>query len=351
MRVGWRLRRLVLAAALALVATFPAQARLGRAQSASPWRVLLTSPQVEHPRGLAIDARGPASTPKWMYTADTNTRQIVKVGTGGTVLKRWFYTTVLRYRARVSLAVDRRGNVWVADGGTGRILKYTSEGRLLARWNGFPGLTAIAIGRGGAIDVAQYGPRRVTQLSPAGRVLRRWDVARLWRGGSAGFPTGIAFTAGSRMMLSTTCDQAFNCAGGIKKLGLGHDWVDVLLAIPPIRTQPPIDPGRVGIPHSQLGTVLGPRDQCSHRFVTLQSLATDSRGQLYVAGLLWPREDASPAMAVAVGPGDPGCTHDGIGPAWTRWPLPGTAPVYGLAVGPNDALFVIQRDTVYTLRP
>lgn len=350
MRFGWRARRVALAAALALVATFPAQTRLGRAQGTAPWRVLLTSPKVEHPRGLAIDARGPASTPKWMYTADTNTREIVKFGTGGTVLKRWFYTTALQYRARVSLAVDARGNVWVADGGTGRISKYTSEGRLLARWGGFPGLSAIAIDRQGNVDVAQFAARRVTKLSPGGRVQRRWNVARLWRGKSAGFPTGIAFTTGGRMMISTTCDQAFNCAGAIRALGLGHDWVDVLLAIPPIRTQPPIDPGRVGIPHSQLGTVLGPRDQCNHRFVTLQSLATDTRGQLYVAGLLWPREDVAPAMAVAVGPGDPGCTHDGIGPAWTRWPLPGSDAVNGLAVAPDGELFVIQGDTVYTLR-
>lgn len=53
---------------------------------------------------------------------------------------------------------------------------------------------------------------------------------------------------------------------------------------------------------------------------------------LYVAGLLWPRDQPAPSFVVGLGPGQPGCTQDGISPPWMRWPLLFQDPVHGVSL-------------------
>ncbi len=69
------------------------------------------------------------------------------------------------------VAVDGDGNIWVADTGTGRVVKYGPNGSLIQAFGGMgsgPGqfleLTAIEIGPSGDIFVADSGNRRVQRF-------------------------------------------------------------------------------------------------------------------------------------------------------------------------------------------
>ncbi len=91
-------------------------------------------------------------------------------------------------------------DAYVADAGNNRILVFGPEGRLLARWGAeggggaagsgsgaFSHPEAIAVDRAGDIDVADTGNDRVVKLDPAGNAIGVW-------GGSAGHfhsPDGI----------------------------------------------------------------------------------------------------------------------------------------------------------------
>ncbi|MDO8615317.1 MAG: NHL repeat-containing protein [Dehalococcoidia bacterium] len=69
------------------------------------------------------------------------------------------------------LSVDADGNVWVADTGTGRVVKYGPDGSLIQPFGGmgsgpgqFKELTSIEIAPGGDIFVADSGNRRVQRF-------------------------------------------------------------------------------------------------------------------------------------------------------------------------------------------
>lgn len=78
-----------------------------------------------------------------------------------------------------SVAVDARGNVYVAEVGRDRILKFSTAGQFLTEWGGpgrQPGQFAspgdIAIDEQGNIDVLDAGNSRIQTFSPIGAVLR-----------------------------------------------------------------------------------------------------------------------------------------------------------------------------------
>ena len=82
-------------------------------------------------------------------------------------------------------------------------------------------------------------------------------------------------------------------------------------------------------------------------------------GRVFVAGVLWPRTSDHPFLAVGLGPGDPGCTHDGIGPDWTVWPVPdqinrvqnphGSDAIHGLAVDDSGTVYIAQGNKIMKL--
>jgi hypothetical protein len=81
------------------------------------WQDFLTAPIVQRPTGIAIDLRGAKHAAQWGYVADAGTGRIVKFGTGGRVLRSWHYAPPGH---RAVLTVGGSGNLFVADelGGT-----------------------------------------------------------------------------------------------------------------------------------------------------------------------------------------------------------------------------------------
>ena len=123
-----------------------------------------------------------------------------------------------------SEAVDRLGNIYVADQGDHRIKKLTYTGKLVGSWGSnapgplhFTGPTALAVDRAGNVYVADAG---IVKLSPNGRLLAHWaspSPARL--AGIAATPQGQVYVLsadapapGAQQSTSVRIDQL--SAGG-----------------------------------------------------------------------------------------------------------------------------------------
>jgi DNA-binding beta-propeller fold protein YncE len=76
------------------------------------------------------------------------------------------------------LALDRDGNLWVADYGRDRVVKLsTTDGHLMSVVSGFSGPKSVAVDPGtGRLLVADTGNARVERLTPDGAVDSQWSL-------------------------------------------------------------------------------------------------------------------------------------------------------------------------------
>jgi hypothetical protein len=359
MRGRWK-RAIVLAAVAAGLLSIRRQPPISVASTAR-WQLVLSAPAVRLPRAIAIDQRGTAAGNKWAYTTDAANQRVVKFGTGGKVLASWQYGDPTRRGNAASITVGPDGSVYVANPADNAVSKFSPSGHLLSRWNGFGGLRDIVVDGSGNVYVAENQPHRITELSPTDQVLEHWDTRTLWNGTSTGNPLHLAIGADGAVYVSTRCQIRATCGQRVAYLSGGgsYSYVHTLL---PLRANGLTGDqrGLVGVALPMGGAPVANRDRCNNRFAALESITGDPAGRLYVAGLLWPRDSAAPVFAVGLGPGQPGCTHDGIGPSWTRWPLPlpdqarglsllGHHMVHGLAVDGRGDVFVSQGDRIWKL--
>ena len=105
------------------------------------------------------------------------------------------------------VAVDSRGNLYVADTGNHRVQKFSPQGRHLASWGGrgsepgrFESPAGIAVGRGDVVYVSD-GNHRIQSFDASGRLLRQWGS----RGKGAGqleAPRGLAVDAAGNLYVA-----------------------------------------------------------------------------------------------------------------------------------------------------
>ena len=169
-------RNVIIVVALAVVLVLPGCARGPSRAAAAPaqlppiefagaWGTHGTDPgQLDAPVGVATDALGR------VYIADGGTSSIEKfTATGGPLLSfgdAWLQNAM-------GIAVDRGGGIYVAEGN--RVQVFWPEGdRLHVTYGGLVEATGVAVDSDGTYYVSDRAVCRVTAFDTRGRLLRSW---------------------------------------------------------------------------------------------------------------------------------------------------------------------------------
>jgi hypothetical protein len=148
-----------------------------------------TSAQLNQPHGVAVDGQGN------VYISDAGNYRVRKVRPGGTIttfagdgtpgiLGDGGPATAARLSHVNSVAVDRQGNVYISDHGSGRVRKVSLDGTITTiagggspRGDGGPATLArlyaplqVAVDGPGNVYIADYADQRVRKVSPGGTI-------------------------------------------------------------------------------------------------------------------------------------------------------------------------------------
>lgn len=152
--------------------------------------------EFDAPAGIALDSDGD------IYVSDLYNHRIQKFDASGRFLAQWGGKgrTSGRFRYPAGLAVGERGEVFVADAFNNRVQVFTSEGRHLRQWGGigfglggsWPGwfhlAKEVALDRAGDVYVADAFNGRVQKFTPEGDLLAVWDPTDT----DVRYPSGVA---------------------------------------------------------------------------------------------------------------------------------------------------------------
>ena len=130
--------------------------------------------QFDSPTGIAVDRSGN------VLVADTGNGRIEKFSPGGAFLGAIGIkgTGYGQLAAPNGIAIDRTGNTYAADASKHRVEKLAPDGTVIDEWKGpdpgFYGPRRVAIGPDGSIYVVDQGRTRIAKFSPNGQVVTVW---------------------------------------------------------------------------------------------------------------------------------------------------------------------------------
>ncbi len=177
--------------------------------------------QFLYPRSVAIDAQGN------VYVADSDNTRVQKFDANGKFLLAWGTKSPDNQPAPAGtfsqiwgIAVDKNGNVYVADTWNHRIQKFDASGKFLKMWGSnadtrgianvdpdkFYGPRALAIDAQGNLLVTDTGNKRILKFSPDGAPLAQFGGF----GTEVGLfnePVGLAVDAQGNVYVADTWNQ------------------------------------------------------------------------------------------------------------------------------------------------
>lgn len=130
--------------------------------------------QFAKPRGLAVDAKGN------IYVADTGNARIQKFAPDGTWILSFGKkgTNDGELREPNGVAVDTAGNIFVTDAGNGTLVKFGPDGSFIRQWKGpdpgFYGPRDIAFGPNKQLYIVDQGRTRIVKFDPATEAFTAW---------------------------------------------------------------------------------------------------------------------------------------------------------------------------------
>ncbi|HUZ77581.1 MAG TPA: NHL repeat-containing protein [Chloroflexota bacterium] len=149
--------------------------------------------QLNDPRDVAVDAAGN------VYVADTGNHRVVKFSANGRFLAAWSGTAGAALVEPVALAVVPDGLI-VADNATGQVHKFAFNGAPVPAFEHADGLfrpRGIAVDATGNTLVADTGNNRLLKLSPDGT-----PIASFTASGQLDQPTAVAFGPGGALFVA-----------------------------------------------------------------------------------------------------------------------------------------------------
>jgi serine/threonine protein kinase/class 3 adenylate cyclase/sugar lactone lactonase YvrE len=196
---------MVLVAVVVAVAIYTSRSAGGNQTSAAPllggvdpnWPAAGSAPgTLLKPSGVALDGKGN------VYIADTGNNRIDvfsstgpwrgSLGTAGSGRGQ--------FRHPAGVAVDAGGNIYVSDTGNDRIQKFSPRHSWLASWGRrgvlkgqFRSPQGLAVDITGNVAVADWGNDRIQELSPSGLVLQIWGTGATGQSPSFYQPQAVAF--------------------------------------------------------------------------------------------------------------------------------------------------------------
>ncbi len=158
----------------------------------------LPAGKLREPRGIAVDRAGNV----WVANFGNNRIDVFDANLGFLRAFGKRGEGPGEFRDPCGIAIAPNGEVFVADTWNQRVQVFDGEGKFLRQWSGdFYGPRGIAVGPYGSVYVADTGNGRIAKFSPDGAALARWGKKG---SGDGEFyePVGIAVGADGRVYVA-----------------------------------------------------------------------------------------------------------------------------------------------------